>query len=162
MRSLLAGLALVVMAAPATAQVTFSADAIEELQTLTVRVDVFGSGRDDGQLGGLLEEAIRQELRRADILFERGEPRADDCCVLRLDVRLVTGAGRARFGTGYITRLELGFMDRIGNVPTWTTLWAGRFLSNIVERPDLAENLRAAARDLVGQFIDLYRERFPR
>ncbi len=27
----------------------------------------------------LLEDIVRQELTRADILYERGDPRADDC-----------------------------------------------------------------------------------
>jgi hypothetical protein len=152
---------LCVAPAAVAGQVSFSRDAVEELQSISVRVDVLGSA-DNGRLARLLEDVLRQELNRADVLFERGEPRADDCCVLRLDLRLATGAGRSRFGVGYTARLELGYHDRLGNVPTWTTIWAGRMVSNIVERTELTELTRSAARELAGDFIDLYRERFPR
>lgn len=146
---------------PASAQVTFSRDAIEELQSISVRVDIQGPA-DNGLAGGRLAQVVRQELTRADILWERGDPRGDDCCVLRVDVRLATGAGRARFGVGYTVRLELGYHDRLGNVPTWTVIWAGRMTSNIVERADLDALLEASTRELTGDFVDLYRERFPR
>ena len=145
----------------AAGQVTYSHEAIEELQSITVRADVMGPG-DNGRLARLLEDIVRQELTRADILYERGDPRADDCCTLRLDVRLTTGAGRARFGVGYTVRLELGYRDRLGNAPTWTTVWAGRMLSNIVERSELDQSVRSAALELVADFADRYREYFPR
>lgn len=162
MRTLLLALgALATVPVVAAAQVSYSHEAIEELQSITVRADVTGPG-DNGRLARLLEDIMRQELTRADILYERGDPRADDCCTLRLDVRLATGAGRARFGVGYTIRLELGFRDRLGNAPTWTTVWAGRLLSNIVERSELDQSVRSAALDLVGDFVDRYREYFPR
>ncbi|MBL8985626.1 MAG: hypothetical protein JNJ80_05125 [Gemmatimonadetes bacterium] len=153
--------ALVGLGSPAAAQVSFSRDAIEELQSISIRVDVQGPA-DEGRVGGRLAQIVRQELTRADILWERGDPRGDDCCVLRVDVRLATGAGRARFGVGYTMRLELGYPDRLGNVPAWTVIWAGRMTSNIVERNDLDTLLEAGVRELTGEFIDLYRERFPR
>ena len=143
------------------AQTSFSRDAVEELQSISVRVDVAGDA-DAGRLARLLEDVIRQELTRADILYERSNPRADDCCLLRLDVRLATGSGRGRFGVGYTVRLEMGYLDRLGSAPTWTTVWAGRILSNIVERQELSDGLRFAARELIGDFVDLYREHFPR
>lgn len=147
---------------PAAAQVAWSTEAIEEIQSIAVRADVSGNGVDPTPLARMLEEVVRQELRRADILWERSEPRAGDCCILRLDVRVTTGSGRARFGIAYIVRMELGYGDRLGNLPTWTVVWAGRQLSNIVERVDLEESLRGVAHDLAGNFVDLYRERFPR
>lgn len=143
------------------AQTSFSRDAVEELQSISVRADVAGDA-DAGRLARLLEDVIRQELTRADILYERSDPRADDCCLLRLDVRLATGSGRGRFGVGYTVRLEMGYLDRLGSAPTWTTVWAGRILSNIVERQELSDGLRFAARELIGDFVDLYREHFPR
>ncbi|MBM4186574.1 MAG: hypothetical protein FJ206_04605 [Gemmatimonadetes bacterium] len=146
---------------PLAAQTRFSPDAVEEIQSLSVRVDVAGDA-DGGRLGRLLDDVIRQALERADILFERPDPRAGDCCVLRLDVRLATGAGRSRFGVGYSARLELGFEDRLGSVPTWTVAWAGRLMTNVVERAELSDALRFTAGQLTGDFIDLYRERFPR
>lgn len=163
MRALAPVALILALAVPraALAQVTFSRDAIEELQSITIRADVQG-GIDNGQLGGLVSDIIRQELTRADILWERGDPRGDECCVLRADIRLATGAGRSRFGIGYTIRLELGYRDRLGNVPTWTVVWAGRTLSNIVERNELDPQVRAAARELVGDFVDLYRDFFPR
>jgi hypothetical protein len=162
MRTLLLALGVLVVApGAALAQMSYSHDAIEEIQSISVRADVQGPG-DNGRLARLLEDIVRQELTRADILYERGDPRADDCCTLRLDVRLATGAGRARFGVGYTARLELGYRDRLGNAPTWTTIWAGRMLSNIVERPELDQSVRSAALELVGDFIDRYREYFPR
>lgn len=143
------------------AQTGFSRDAVEELQSISVRADVAGDA-DGGRIARLLEDVLRQELTRADILFERSDPRADDCCVLRLDVRLASGAGRSRFGVAYTVRLELGYPDRLGNVPTWTTVWAGRMMANIVERSELTDGLRFAAKELAGDFVDLYREHFPR
>ncbi len=154
-------LASLCLAAPARAQVSYSADALEEIRSLTVRVDVSGGGVEDGRLTGLLTEVIRQELRRADILWEQAVPRAGDCCVLRLDVRMTSGTGRSRFGVAYTLRLELGLVDALGSLPTWTTIWAGRMLGNVVERPDLTESLRFATRELAGDFVDRYRERFP-
>ena len=158
-------LALAAMASMAPfalrAQTSFSRDAVEELQSISVRADVAGDA-DAGRLARLLEDVIRQELTRADILYERSDPRADDCCLLRLDVRLATGSGRGRFGVGYTVRLEMGYLDRLGSAPTWTTVWAGRILSNIVERQELSDGLRFAARELIGDFVDLYREHFPR
>ena len=145
----------------ARAQTSFSKDAVEEIQSISVRADVAGDA-DAGKIARLLEDVLRQELTRADILYERSDPRADDCCLLRLDVRLASGAGRARFGVAYTVRLELGYLDRLGNAPTWTTVWAGRLVSNIVERQELTDGLRFAARELVGDFVDLYREHFPR
>ena len=142
-------------------QVTYSDDAIEEIQSVSVRVDVTGNPQ-GGRLARLLEDVINQELDRADILFERGDPRAGDCCVVRLDVRLASGAGRSRFGQAYVARLEVGYQDRLGPVPTWVTIWAGRTLSNIVEQADLTETLRFTARELAVDFIDRYRARFPR
>jgi hypothetical protein len=116
----------------------------------------------DGRLSRLLEDVIRRELQRADILFEVSDPRPQDCCILRLDVRLATGPGRSRFGVAYTARLELAFRDHIGTtVPTWTIIWQGRMLANIVERADLTETLRFATRELAGDFVDRYRERFP-
>ena len=156
----LAGATLLAPAAVG-AQTSFSRDAVEELQSISVRADVAGDA-DGGRLARLLEDVIRQELTRADILYERADPRADDCCLLRLDVRLATGSGRGRFGVGYTVRLEMGFLDRLGSAPTWTTVWAGRMVANIVERQELADGLRFAARELVGDFVDLYREHFPR
>jgi len=160
-RGFLAGALAVGLPLAAQAQTGFSRDAVEELQSISVRADVAGDA-DAGRIARLLEDALRQELTRADILYERGDPRADDCCLLRLDVRLASGAGRARFGVAYSVRPELGYPDRLGHVPTWTTVWAGRMLSNIVERPELSDALRAAARELIGDFVDLYREHFPR
>lgn len=162
MRTLLTAIGVLVsLPGLAAAQVTYSHDAIEELQSITVRADVLGPG-DNGRLARLLEDIVRQELTRADILYERGDPRADDCCTLRLDVRLATGAGRARFGVGYTARLELGYRDRLGNAPSWTTVWSGRMLANIVEHSELDQSVRSAALELVGDFIDRYREFFPR
>jgi hypothetical protein len=161
-RRVAAGVAIAIgVAMPLAAQVTFSNDAVEEIQSLSVRVDVLGSP-DAGRLSRLLQDVINQELTRADLLFERGDPRGGDCCLLRLEVRLGTGTGRSRFGQSYSSRLELGFQDRLGNVPTWTVIWAGRTLSNIIEPPDLTETLRFVARELVVDFIDLYRVHFPR
>ncbi len=154
-------LAVLLTPVAAVAQVPTTGDAVEEIQSLSARADVIG-GADGGRLAGLLEDVLRQELNRADLIFERGDPRAGDCCVLRLDVRLATGSGRSRFGTGFVARLELGYEDRLGNIPTWTVIWTGRALSNIVERTELTESLRFATRELVGDFIDLYREHFPR
>ncbi|MGE0555186.1 MAG: hypothetical protein AB7R55_17285 [Gemmatimonadales bacterium] len=154
--------ALLLAAAPAVVgQVRGSSDAIEEVRSLSVRVDILGGGPEDGRLSGILEAEIRQELQRADILAELGEPRSGDCCVLRLDVRLARGAGRARFGVAYTARLELAYPDRFGTLPSWTLLWTGRMLGNIVERQDLVETLRFAAHDLAADFVDRYRERFP-
>jgi hypothetical protein len=165
MRILTGTLAVLIWGAIAPAslagQVPTSGDAVEEIRSISFRADVTG-GPDGGRLARLLEDVIRQELDRADILFERGDPRAGDCCVLRLDVRLANGAGRSRFGAGFVARLELGYDDRLGNLPTWTIIWTGRVLSNIVERSELTETLRFAARDLVGDFVDLYRVHFPR
>jgi hypothetical protein len=146
----------------AAAQVSYSADAVEEIQSISIRVDLTGGGSDGARMTRLLEDVIIQELKRADILFERPDPRSGDCCVLRLDVRLADGSGRGRFGQAYVARLELGFQEHLGSVPTWTTIWAGRVLSNIVERPDLPETLRFVARELAVDFVDLYRTHFPR
>lgn len=165
MRSLLmplvAAAAIAGWAAPARAQVSSSGEALEEIQSLVIRADVEGGGTEAARLARLLEDVIREELRRADILFEVGDPRQGDCCVLRLDVRLTSGSGRARFGVAYTARLELAYPDRLANFPTWTLLWTGRMLGNVVERPELTENLRFAARELAGDFVDRYRERFP-
>jgi hypothetical protein len=163
-RSLLAAalLGLGGMGRGAAAQVSYSNDAVEEIQSISVRVDLLGGGSEAGRVARLLQDVITQELRRADILFERPDPRSGDCCTLRLDVRLAEGSGRSRFGQAYVARLELGFQDRLGNVPTWTTIWASRALSNIVEKADLTETLRFAARELAVDFVDLYRTHFPR
>ncbi len=160
-RTLLLAAAALLAPLAARAQTSFSKDAVEELQSISVRADVAGDA-DAGKFARLLEDVLRQELTRADILYERSDPRADDCCLLRLDVRLATGSGRARFGVGYTVRLEMGYLDRLGNAPTWTTVWAGRIVSNIVERQELADGLRFAAREVIGDFVDLYREHFPR
>lgn len=156
----LAWLSLAV-ANPAAGQARFSLEAIEEIRSLTLRADVDG-GPDNGQVARLLTDVLREVLVRADILAELPDPRADECCVLRADVRLATGAGRARFGVGYVVRLELGYVDRFGNIPAWTLLWTSLSRSNIVERAELTESLRAAVRELAGDFADRYRERFPR
>ena len=58
--------------------------------------------------------------------------------------------------------MKLGYRDRVGNAPSWTTVWAGRMLSNIVERPELDQSVRAAPLALVSDFIDRYWEYFPR
>jgi hypothetical protein len=147
--------------AAAPAQTTSSVAALEEIQSLVIRADVLGGGVEAARLARLLEDVVRQELRRADILYEVSEPRQGDCCVLRLDVRLTTGSGRARFGTAFTARLELAFPDRVADFPTWTLLWTGRMLGNIVERQELTEALRFTARELAGDFVDRYRERFP-
>ncbi len=154
---------LVMLLAPAGAagQVSSSSAALEEIQSLVLRADVQGGGPEDARLARLLEDVLRQELRRADILYETADPRGGDCCVLRLDVRLTTGSGRARFGVAYTARLELAYPDRLGPLPTWTLLWQGRMLGNIVERAELTETLRFATRELAGDFVDRYRERFP-
>ena len=161
LRTWFIGGALAFGATRAWAQTSFSPDAVEEIQSLSIRVDVVG-GPDGGRFARLLEDVLRQELSRADILFERPDPRGGDCCVLRLDVRLASGAGRARFGAGFTARLELGYPDHFGALPAWTVVWGGRVISNIVERAELSESLRFAARELAGDFVDLYRERFPR
>lgn len=161
MRSLLVVAAMLGAQLPLAAQTRFSPDAVEEIQSLSVRVEVVGDP-DGGRLVRLLDDAIRQQLHRADILFERPDPRGGDCCVLRLDIRLATGAGRSRFGVGYVVRLELGFEDRMGGVPAWTLIWTSRLMANVVERAELTDGVRFAAGELVGDFVDLYRERFPR
>lgn len=159
--ALLILLATSIVPVGAAAQVSSSAAALEEIQSLVLRADVQGGGSEDARLARLLEDVLRQELRRADILYETADPRGGDCCVLRLDVRLTTGSGRARFGVAYTARLELAYPDRLGALPTWTLLWQGRMLGNIVERAELTETLRFAARELAGDFVDRYRERFP-
>jgi hypothetical protein len=63
---------------------------------------------------------------------------------------------------GDIVRLELGYLDRFGNLPVWAVLWTGRSRSNIVERAELTESVRAVTQELAGEFVDRYRERFPR
>jgi hypothetical protein len=160
------GLVILGLAPPpsgAAAQVPTASEALEEIRSISVRAELIGGSLPDaGRITRLLDDVLRQELDRADILFERGEPRAGDCCLLRLEVRLAQGSGRSRFGTGYTARLELGYLDRLGNIPTWTIIWTGRMVGNIVERSELADNLRFSARELAGDFIDLYRERFPR
>ena len=145
----------------AAGQATTSTAAFEEIQSLIIRTDVVGGGVEDARLARLLEDVIRQELRRADILYEVSDPRPGDCCVLRLDVRLTEGSGRARFGVAYTARLELAYADRVADFPTWTLLWTGRMLGNIVERRELTETLRFAAHELAADFVDRYRERFP-
>lgn len=162
MRVALPILLLTLLVPPGAAgQVSSSSAALEEIQSLVLRADVQGGGPEDARLARLLEDVLRQELRRADILYETADPRGGDCCVLRLDVRLTTGSGRARFGVAYTARLELAYPDRMGSLPTWTLLWQGRMLGNIVERAELTEALRFATRELAGDFVDRYRERFP-
>lgn len=144
-----------------TQTVASSAEALDEIRTLTVRADVQGAGSEDARLARLLEDVIRQDLRRANILRELGEPRPRDCCVLRLDVRLATGSGPFRFSAAYTVRLEMGLPEQVGRLQTWTVLWQGRMLGNIVEQSNLTETLRFTASELTGHFIDLFRERFP-
>lgn len=148
-----------------TAQVGSPDEALEEIRSLAIRVDLSGSGA-DASLAAPLRAVIRQELERVDILRRLREPRPRDCCELRLDVRLVSGttgvAARTRGGlVAYSARLELGLRDQVGRIDSWILLWAGRTLDDLVDPRDLQEQLRFATRELTVEFADRYLELFP-
>jgi len=149
----------------AAAQLPTRSEALEEISSLSVRVDLTGSGA-RGALATPLEGVIRQELERVDILSRLREPRPRDCCVLRLDMRVVEGssgaAARVRGGVAaYSARLELGVRDQVGRLQSWTVLWTGRTMDGLVDPQDLPEQLRFAVRELAVEFADRYLEIFP-
>lgn len=161
---LLVSLALVLPARVA-AQVGSPDEALEEIRSLAIRVDLSGSGA-DASLAAPLQAVIRQELERVDILRRLREPRPRDCCELRLDVRLVSGTGgvaaRTRGGlVAYSARLELGLRDQLGRIDSWILLWTGRTMDDLVDPRDLQEQLRFATRELTVEFADRYLELFP-
>jgi hypothetical protein len=145
------------------AQVGTPDEALEEIRSLAVQVDVSGSGA-RAVAPRALEVVIRQELERVGILERLGEPRGRDCCVLRLDVRVISGAARSRAGggaTAFSARLELGQHDQLGRVQTWVVYWAGRTLDDFVAPGDLADQLRFTARELAVEFVDQYLVLYP-
>lgn len=147
------------------AQVGSPDEALEEIRSLAIRVDLSGSGA-DASLAAPLQAVIRQELERVDILRRLREPRPRDCCELRLDVRLVAGpaaaAARTRGGlVAYSARLELGLRDQVGRIDSWILLWTGRTMDDLVDPRDLQEQLRFATRELTVEFADRYLELFP-
>ena len=149
----------------ATAQLPTQSEALEEIRSLAIRVDVSGSGA-RGALANPLEGVIRQELERVDILSRLREPSPRDCCILRLDVRVVEGssgaAARVRGGVAaYSARLELGVRDQVGRLQSWTVLWTGGTMDGLVDPQDLPEQLRFAVRELAVEFADRYLEIFP-
>ena len=151
--------------APLAAQVGSPDEALEEIRSLAIRVDLSGSGA-DASLAAPLQAVIRQELERVDILRRLREPRPRDCCELRLDVRLVSGtsgvAARTRGGlVAYSARLELGLRDQVGRIDSWILLWTGRTMDDLVDPRDLQEQLRFATRELTVEFADRYLELFP-
>lgn len=144
----------------ARAQAGPSDDVLDEIRSLAVRVDVAGGA----SVAGPLESLLAQELQRAGIFRDLPEPREADCCVLRLDVRIVEGSSRVPDWGGiaaYSARLELGHPDRLGRLDTWVVLWTGRTLGDVVDPRDLSDQLRFATRELAVDFIDRYLERFP-
>ncbi len=150
---------------PLAAQVGSPDEALEEIRSLAIRVDLSGSGA-DASLAAPLQAVIRQELERVDILRRLREPRPRDCCELRLDLRLVSGtsgvAARTRGGlVAYSARLELGLRDQVGRIDSWILLWTGRTMDDLVDPRDLQEQLRFATRELTVEFADRYLELFP-
>lgn len=153
-------LALSLAGSPAAAQVTPRAEALDEIRSLDVAVSVSGAGAPAG-LSRELREILLQELERTAILDEIPPPRPGDCCVLRLDVRLATSRAATVYGTGYTLRLDLGFPERVGRVEAWVLLWHGSTQAGVVDPAELAETLRARAREQAVEFTQRYRERFP-
>lgn len=144
------------------AQAGPSDDVLDEIRSLAVRVDVVGGGA--AGLRGPLESLLTGELQRAGILRDLPTPREGDCCVLRLDLRVVEGSSRVPDWGGiaaYSGRLELGQPDRLGRLDTWVVLWTGRTLGDVVDPRDLQDQLRFATRELAIEFIDRYLQRFP-
>lgn len=162
---LVAGGLMLLAPAGLGAQVGSPDEALEEIRSLAIRVDLSGSGA-DASLAAPLQAVIRQELERVDILRRLREPRPRDCCELRLDVRLVSGTSRAGVRTrgdlvAYSARLELGLRDQVGRIDSWILLWTGRTLDDLVDLRDLPEQLRFATRELTVEFADRYLELFP-
>lgn len=156
--------AAILSAAPraTAAQAGPSDDVLDEIRSLAVRVDVTGTG--GAPAGAPLEALLRGELQRAGILRDLPAPRDGDCCVLRLDVRVVEGSARVADWGGiaaYSARLELGQPDRLGRLDTWVVLWTGRTMGDVVDPRDLPDQLRFATRELAVDFVDRYLERFP-
>lgn len=143
------------------AQAVWSTESFDEIDALSVRADISGGLRDADQVARLLEAAIAAELRRAEIRFPVVEGRQEVCCLLRLDVRMVSTAARFRGAVGYTVRLELGQVDRTFPYPVWVTIWASRTLDGFFDPPDLVDALRHSAQDLAEEFVDRFRERFP-
>jgi len=163
--AVLVGAVAVLAPERATAQLPTQSEALEEIRSLAIRVDVSGSGA-RGSLATPLEGVIRQELERVDILSRLREPRPRDCCILRLDVRVVEGtsgaAARVRGGVAaYSARMELGVRDQVGRLQSWTVLWTGGTMDGLVDPQDLPEQLRFAVRELAVEFADRYLEIFP-
>lgn len=148
-----------------SAQTGPSDDVLDEIRSLAVRVDVTDGGTGGAAgVAGPLEALLTGELQRAGILRDLPQPREGDCCVLRLDVRVVEGSARVPDWGGiaaYSVRLELGQPDRLGRLDTWVVLWTGRAMGDVVDPRDLPEQLRFATRDLAVDFVDRYLERFP-
>lgn len=138
-------------------------DAIREIRSLTLAVEMSGSGASTG-LRGPLETELRESLARAGILDDLPEPRRGECCVLRLDLRVVEGASRGLDRRGlaaFAANLELATSDRLGRLDTRVVLWRGRVVDDLVDSEDLQSQLGYAVRDLADDFVDAYLAVFP-
>jgi len=153
--------ALVLAAVPLQAQVSSRSEALEEIRSLEVRVELAGGDAVAQAMARDLETLLLQELERVGIIQELPEPRGGDCCVLRLDVRLGPSRGGGVYGTGYSLRLDLGYSERVGRLDAWILLWQSRVLAGVADPRELTEVLRAWTRELAVDFTDRYRERFP-
>lgn len=138
-------------------------DAIREIRSLTLGVALYGGGADT-RLRAPLEAVLQESLARAGVLDDLPDPRAGECCELRLEVRVVEGNSRAidrRGLAAFSAHLELGMADRIGRLDSWVILWKGRVMDDLVEAADLETQLRFAVRELADDFVDGYLAVFP-
>ena len=150
-------------ATPRSVEAQVPEEAIREIRSLTIGVDLSGGGA-SSSLRAPLEAVVRESLTRAGILADLPDPRARECCELRLDVRIVNGQARGPDRRGlqaFAIQLELGLPDRLGRLDTWVVLWRGRVMDDLVESPDLEAQLRFAARELADEFVDGYLAVFP-
>lgn len=136
---------------------------VREIRSLDVAVELSGSGATAG-LRAPLESVLLESLRRAGILDDLPDPRAGECCELRLDVRIVEGASRGLDRRGlqaFAARLELGMSDRLGRLDTWVVLWRGRVMDDLIDAQDLETQLQFVVRELADEFVDSYLAVFP-
>lgn len=156
-----AGALAAATAGPLAAQIPFSSESFHEIEGLEVRADIQGALPEAATVARILEEAIRAELRRAEIRLPGADGRRDFCCLLRLDVRVITTPARFRGATAFSLRLELARTDASFGYPVWITYWASKHATGFFEQSELLEALRHAAKDAADEFVDRFRERFP-
>ena len=152
-----------VTAGPEVAEAQVPEGVVREIRSLAHGVELSGSGG-AARLETPLEAVLRESLTRAGILADLPDPRAGECCELRLDVRVVEGTSRGIDRRGlqaFAARLELGTSDRLGRLDTWVVLWRGRVMDDLVESQDLDTQLGFVARELADEFVDAYLAIFP-